>query len=142
MIRDYRPEDADTVVAIWHSANALAQPFLSPDFVARVSEEIRTLYLPYAETFMLVADGNAVGFIALLDNEIGGLFLNPAWHGKGYGKAMVDHAVALKGPLHLEVFERNTIGRRFYERYGFVETGRYDHAASGEVTLTMAMPAV
>ncbi|MGI9477168.1 MAG: GNAT family N-acetyltransferase [Hyphomicrobiaceae bacterium] len=140
MIRDYRPEDADAVVAIWQSANALSQPFLSAEFVARVSVDIRTLYLPHAETFVMEAHSDAVGFIALLDQEIGGLFLEPAWHGKGLGKALVDHAIARKGALHLEVFERNAIGRRFYQRYGFIETGRYIHQASGEVTLKLELP--
>ena len=77
-------------------------------------------------------------FIALIEDEIGGLFLSPFFHGKGLGKAMVDHAVTLKGSLRVEVFERNTIGRHFYDRYGFIETGRYRHEASGELTLKMA----
>ncbi|MFY0613206.1 MAG: GNAT family N-acetyltransferase [Hyphomicrobiaceae bacterium] len=140
MIRDYRPEDADAIVAIWQAASAMAQPFLSDDFVAHVSDDIRTLYLPNAETYVLEADHTVIGFIALLDNEIGGLFLKPVWHGKGYGKALVDYAAARKGGLHLEVFERNKIGRAFYDRYGFVETGRYDHEPSGEVTIKMVLP--
>ena len=139
-IRAYRPDDADAVVAIWQSASALAQPFLSAEFVAHVSADILTLYLPNAETFVIEARGDAIGFIALLGQEISGLFLEPAWHGRGLGKALVDHAVARKGALHLEVFERNAIGRRFYERYGFVETGRYTHQASGEMTLQLALP--
>jgi len=53
---------------------------------------------------------------------------------------MVDHAVDLKGPLRVEVFEKNAIGRRFYERYGFVQEGKYRHEASGEMTLKLVLP--
>ncbi|WP_372840500.1 hypothetical protein [Phaeovulum sp.] len=43
------------------------------------------------------------------------MFLDPAHHGKGSGRAMVDHITSAKGPLRVEVFAQNTIGRPFYE---------------------------
>lgn len=140
MIRNYRNDDTDVLVSIWRKANALAHAFLPDDFVAQVAEDLRKIYLPNAETWVMVDDGAPVGFIALIDDEIGGLFLDPAFHGRGLGKALVDHAVGLKGALRVEVFEKNAIGRGFYDRYGFLETGRYTHQPSGEVTIQMAMP--
>ena len=101
---------------------------------------MRNIYLPNAETWVFEQAGQSVGFIAMIGNEIGGLFLDPSFHGKGFGKAMVDHVVALKGALGVDVFEKNTIGRQFYERYGFIETGSYEHETSGEMTLKMSMP--
>lgn len=53
---------------------------------------------------------------------------------------MVDHAVALRGPLRTEVFKENTIGRRFYDRYGIVVVGEYLHEPSGALILKTAMP--
>ena len=141
MIRKFREEDTDAVVSVWKSATSLAHPFLSDDFVAQEEVNLRTLHLPNAETWVLEDHAGTVGFIALLGNEIGGLFLDPALHGRGLGRAMVDHAVALKGPLRVEVFEKNAIGRRFYERYGFVWDSSYRHDASGEMTLKLVMPA-
>ena len=140
MIRKYRTADTDALVAIWKSASALAHSFLDDAFVAREAEALRTQHLPNAETWVLEDDGVIVGFIALVGDEIGGLFLDPAAHGKGLGKAMVDHVVELKGPLHVEVFEKNEIGRRFYSRYGFIEIDRYRHEASGETTLRLKLP--
>lgn len=139
-IRPYTSEDTDALIAIWQAANALAHPFLSDAFVAQVATDMRNIYLPNAETWVLTDNDAPAGFIALIGTEIGGLFLTPALHGKGYGKALVDHALALKGPLCVEVFEANTIGRRFYDRYGFVKTDSYMHDASGQVTLKMAIP--
>lgn len=141
MIRHYRHEDADTLVSVWRSANALAHPFLDADLVAQVAQDMRDIYLPNAETWVMECDGCPVGFIALVSDEIGGLFLLPEWHGRGLGKALTDHAVGLHGPLRVEVFAQNHVGRRFYDRYGFVETDRYMHEPSGEMTIRMAMPA-
>ena len=139
MIREYQTKDTDTLVAIWSKANALAHPFLPKDFVAQVADDMRNIYLPKAETWVLEKEDKPIGFIALIDDEIGGLFLDPEHHGKGHGKAMVDHALALKGPLRVEVFKDNAIGRTFYDRNGFTLVEEYLHEPSGSLTLKMAM---
>ena len=136
-IRKFRPDDTDALVAIWASASTLAHPFLTEAFIAEETANLRTQHLPNAETWVLEHTGEPAGFIALVDDEIGGLFVAPSHHGKGFGRALVDHAVAIKGPLRVEVFEKNQIGRRFYDRYGFLEVDRYLHAPSGEVTLRL-----
>ncbi|WP_298821159.1 GNAT family N-acetyltransferase [uncultured Roseibium sp.] len=139
MIRQYRPEDTDTLIAIWQKANAYAHPFLPDDFVSQVKQDMRNIYLPNAKTWVMEQDATPAGFIAMVGTEIGGLFLDPDLHGRGLVKAMTDHAVDLFGPLSVEVFEQNAVGRAFYDRYGFAETARYVHEPSGEVTIKMAM---
>ncbi|SMX48027.1 GNAT family N-acetyltransferase [Maliponia aquimaris] len=140
MIRKYTQADTDALIAIWEAANALAHPFLLPEFVAQVKEDMRAIYLPNAETWVIEDNGQPVGFIAMVDAEIGGLFVDPAHHRKGLGKALVDHVAQIKGPLRVDVFAQNTVGRPFYERQGFVTEATYLHGPSGEVTLRMAMP--
>lgn len=140
LIRPYQAGDTDAVIAAWQKANALAHPFLSQAFVEKVRQDLRGIYLPNAETWVLEEASAVTGFIALFGNEIGGLFLEPSRHGRGYGKALVDHAVALKGPLKVEVFRDNAIGRRFYERCGFEFAGDEVHEPSGQVSWKMAMP--
>ena len=140
MIREYTTSDTDALIAIWEKANALAHPFLAADFVAFVKDAMRNMYLPNSETWVLEEDGGPLGFIAMMGNEIGGLFLDPEHHGRGHGRAMVDHVVVLKGPLRVEVFRDNKIGRPFYERYGFDFVEEYLHDGSGAVTVKMSMP--
>lgn len=140
MIRRYSSEDSDALIAIWERANALAHPFLPAAFVAQVAKDMRGIYLPNAETWVLEDAGKTIGFIALVGDEIGGLFLDPAKRGKGFGRAMVDHAVALKGPLRVEVFKENAIGLSFYERYGFIVLEEHLHEPSGRMIVKMAMP--
>lgn len=140
MIREYTTDDTDALIGIWEKANALAHPFLAPEFVAFVKDAMRNMYLPNAETWVLEQNGSPIGFIAMIGNEIGGLFLDPAHHGKGHGRAMVDYVLGLKGPLRVEVFKDNTVGRPFYERYGFEFVEDYLHEQSGAVTVKMSMP--
>ena len=139
MIRKYKAQDTDALVTIWREASAVAHPFLAADFIEQEADNLRNMYFPHAQTWVIEESEKPVGFIAMIENEIGGLFLAPNCHGKGYGKAMVDHVVAIKGQLCVDVFEKNTLGRKFYDRYGFVETERYKHESSGEETIKMAM---
>jgi len=121
MIRAFTATDTDAVMQAWHKASALAHPFLSNDLIAKADALIRNTFLPMAETAVLEQDGQVMGFIALLGHQVGGLFLDPAYHGRGLGKALMDHAAQSHPVLELEVFRDNTIGRRFYATYGFEE---------------------
>lgn len=140
MMREYQSDDTDALISIWDKAEPLAHPFLSDEVRDQVRRDTVNIYLPNAETWVLENDGTPVGFIAMIGTEIGGLFLDPSEQGKGLGRQMVDHVVAIKGPLTVEVFKDNKIGLPFYERYGFVVTGEGVFDASGDETFKMAMP--
>lgn len=137
MIRKYTEDDTDAVALTWRAASEIAHPFLEKDFLDAEEGNLRNVYLVFAETWVTEIEGKVVGFIALIENEIGGLFLDPKYHGQGLGKAMVDIAVAEKGPLKVEVFKDNEIGRRFYDAYGFKGIEEFIHEASGQATLRM-----
>lgn len=141
MIRKYKIEDTDALIAIWNASERLAHPFLSDDVRDQVRKDMRNLYLPNAETWVLEDDGTPVGFIAMIGTEIGGLFLDPSRQGRGMGRQMVDYVVSLKGPLTVEVFKANKIGLPFYKRYGFEVTGESAFEATNDQTFKMAMPA-
>jgi len=61
-------------------------------------------------------DNQVVGFIVLIGNEIVAIFLQPEHHGKKIGKLMMDKAQEQHGDLEVEVFEKNSIGRKFYSQ--------------------------
>ena len=85
MIRKYKTEDTEALITIWDNAEALAHPFLPTAIRDQVRKDMRNMYLPNAETWVLEEDGVLVGFIAMIDTEIGGLFLDPSQQGKGLG---------------------------------------------------------
>lgn len=119
MIRKYRPEDCDEVLDVWAAASALAHPFLDESFLEVERSEIRSIYLPKSETWVWEMEGRVVGFISLLGNEVGAIFVDPGCQRSGIGWALMDHARALRGELEVEVFRDNPIGRSFYAKYGF-----------------------
>ena len=118
-IRRYRDNDLEAMLTAWENASRLAHPFMSDAFFIQERKNIPELYLPNAKTWVALYDGRVAGFIALIGNEVGGLFVEPSLHGQGLGKALMDKARSLHDVLDVEVFKDNAIGRAFYARYGF-----------------------
>ena len=139
-IRKYQPADCEEVLNVWALASALAHPFLSPQFLARERIDIPKLYLPRAETWVWEAVGHVVGFMSLLGNEIGALFVAPDFQRSGIGCALVNRARALLGELEVEVFERNPLGRAFYAKLGFELIHQKVHDQTGLEVLRLRLP--
>ena len=57
------------------------------------------------------------------------------------GKLMVDKAQELHGDLEVEVFEKNSIGRNFYAKYGFKLIEEKVHEQTGERVLRLKFSA-
>jgi len=137
MIRPYQDADLEQLLSAWAAASALAHPFLSEEFVAQERVNIPTLYLPNAETWVCDRDGSVVGFISLLGNEVGALFVHPEYHKRGIGRGLMDKAAELRGNLEVEVFAANEIGRSFYARYGFKTLEHKRHQPTGQEMLRL-----
>ena len=126
------------VVETWYRSSRLAHPFLSDAFMEEERHNLRHKYLPNTETWVTEIDDKIVGFIALIGDEVGGFFVDPDYQGRKIGLALMDKAVDLHGALHLEVFKENQLGRRFYDRYGFIETKESIFERTGDVVLHLA----
>ena len=118
-IRQYIESDLDDVLSTWENANKLAHPFLKSDFVDQVRKDIPALYLPNADTWVIeddfdeVSEKKVIGFIALIGNEVGAIFLQPEHHGKKLGKMMMDIAHHKSGAE--QGFSRVDAGHRILE---------------------------
>lgn len=107
-------------MTVWAAASIIGHPFLSKEFLAIEREKIANDFLPAAESWVWESDGRVVGFVSLLGNEIGGIFVDPSFHGKGIGRGLLNHVRGIREELEVEVFQANAIGRSFYERNGFL----------------------
>lgn len=139
MIRPYRDNDLEGVLDVWYRASQIAHHFLSEEFLTRERDEIRERWLPIAETMVYEMDGRVVGFVSLIGNEVGAIFVDPDDQGRGVGTALMDWARTARSVLELDVFEANSTGRRFYEGYGFEYVGRHLHDASGQQELRLRL---
>ena len=119
MIRKHKEKDLEDIINIWYQASTLAHPFLDSTFVKKVEKDMRNIYIPNSETWVYEKNNSVIGFISMIDNEIGGLFVLPNNHSKGIGTKLVDFISKVHKELEVEVFEKNIIGRAFYDKYGF-----------------------
>lgn len=140
IIRAYQDRDLHELLDVWYRASLIAHPFLDETFLRQEREDIAAVYLPGSETWVVVSEERVVGFISLLGNEVGAIFVDPADQGQGYGRALMDHARTLQGELVLDVFKANRIGRRFYDRYGFELESEHVHEPTGQPLLRMRLP--
>ncbi|HEY9879202.1 MAG TPA: GNAT family N-acetyltransferase [Leptolyngbyaceae cyanobacterium] len=136
-IRPYRPSDQTELLDVWFRAASIAHSFLPAEHFDQERITIASQYLPVAETWVYEHQEKVFGFISLLDQSVGGFFVDPAMQGQGLGRALMNHAVQMKSCLDVEVFEQNMIGRRFYKNYGFTETGHTYHLETGTKLVQM-----
>lgn len=136
-IRQYQATDLDAVLDSWDESTRLAHRFMTDDFIAQERCNIAEIYLPNTDTWVADVNGSVVGFIALMGNEVGALFLHSNFHGKRIGKALMDKARELHGNLVVEVFKENAIGREFYDKYGFEYLGESVHEKTGQQVLRL-----
>ncbi|MGI9518120.1 MAG: GNAT family N-acetyltransferase [Pirellulaceae bacterium] len=140
VIREYQTDDLQDLLSAWESASALAHPFLSSEFNQQERKNIQEIYMPNAETWVYEHQGQVAGFIALVGNEVGGLFVHADHIGKGFGRALMDKARELRdGPLDVEVFEKNSVGRKFYDRYGFLQVEKKLHEPTNQTILRLQL---
>ena len=137
MIRPFESSDSEIIIGIWYEAQTLAHPFLSKDFVAKVKVMMKDVFIPNSKTWVFEHEGEVIGFVAMMGNEIGGLFVNPNKQSKGIGTALVNYVKTRHESLEVEVFKNNKIGNSFYHKYGFTPLKSYLHEETNEIVLRL-----
>jgi len=137
MIRKHVEKDLEQIMKIWDESSSLAHPFLDPIFVEKVKDDMRKIYIPNSETWVYENDMGILGFISMIEKEIGGLFVLPQNHSSGIGTSLVNYVSQFHEILEVEVFEKNEIGRAFYSKYGFKLIKEFIHEESGEKVLRL-----
>jgi len=123
-IRPYRPADKPRLLSIWRAASEIGHPFFSKDQLDAQQKLVGEIYLPKAENWVAQYDDKPVGFIGLVDNFVGGLFVAPEAQGRGIGRALIAHALERNNSLELDVYALNESAIGFYHRLGFIEVER------------------
>lgn len=123
-IRQSRPDDGTRIIEIWQKAVDATHDFLIAADRAAIGELVRT-FLQSAPLWLAVdPHDHPLGFMLVDDGQMEALFVDPAHHGRGVGKALVQHGLALHPALKTDVNEQNGRALRFYEHLGFQRIGR------------------
>lgn len=160
-IRTGGPADADEIVQVRSASwRAAYRGILSDEALAQLPEVASEQFVralarkrEYANTFVAEKGPNVIGFASVgwdtressaeeagpgAPGEVWAIYVHPDHWGRGAGYALMREChrwLSERGMLSIRVWELagNDIGRRFYERYGFVPDGELDtFEVSGE----------
>jgi putative acetyltransferase len=130
-IRPARAEDQARALEIWRAAVAATHDFLAPADRVAIGAQVQEM-LPAAPLWLAVDETDRpLGFSWLGEGALEALFVDPACHGQGVGRALVEHALGLYPVLRVEVNEQNPRAVAFYERMGFERFGRSKRDGQG-----------
>jgi putative acetyltransferase len=130
--RPSNPSDLPFLFDIWHAAVRATHRFLTEQDIAFYAEQVRDTYLPSCRFRVAVGgDDRPRGFLGMTGSKIDALFIDPAHHGQGIGRALVDYAASLSDRLTVDVNEQNEGACAFYRKLGFRQVGRSELDDSG-----------
>jgi putative acetyltransferase len=125
VIRRSHPEDLGQLYRVWVEAVRATHHFLSPQDFDSISAIVRDKYLPSAKLWVTVDDQDVpVGFLGADGDKVDSLFVHPAHHGQGLGRALIESAFTPDLTIYVDVNEANMQAIGFYKKMGFVECGR------------------
>ena len=124
-IRRATTADLPRALEIWRTAVDATHGFLSSEDRAEIDRMVEHEHLPNVALWVATdAVGYVQGFMGLGADEIDSLFVHPAAHDRGYGSALIAHALGLTPGVKVDASEQAPQAVAFYERRGFVRTGR------------------
>jgi putative acetyltransferase len=120
----FQPEDKDTLISTWEASVRATHRFLSESdivyyksILAGFELEKLPIHCGWENEFM-------VGFGAVVNHSLEMLFLHPAYIGKGYGTNFLHFLDQIADIKTVEVNEENLDALHFYQKHGFVVSGR------------------
>ena len=111
-IRLMTDKDMDSLIDIWLAASKEAHHFISR-ILGIKQKDMRNVYLPMADTYVLEEAGTTVGFISTVQHALAALFVHPRDQGKGYGRALLQFVKDRDPKLELKVYKENGNAFRF-----------------------------
>ncbi len=137
MIREYRQADVGRIVEIWLSASIDAHNFIEAVFWESKVNDMRDVYIPASETFILESEGSVAGFYSLHGDKLAALFVAPKLQGKRMGTALLADAKKRRTSLQLTVYKENVPSVKFYEKEGFISIDEQVDEHTGHLELIM-----
>jgi GNAT superfamily N-acetyltransferase len=124
LIRTYRPADFDAVTMLWRLSREISLPEFERTKGHSLPEDrafFRDVILTENQVWVAEMQGTPAAFMAMREDFIDRLYVDPDRWRRGIGTALIAHARSLSpGHLWLYTLQINSSARAFYEKHGFV----------------------
>lgn len=118
------PDEYPRLVEIWRSAVDATHDFLADEHRDAIEGQLAAAYFPAVDLVVAERGGTVVGFAGTHAGALEMLFVAADARGSGVGGALLSHALTKLRVDRVDVNEQNPQAVGFYERHGFVVTGR------------------
>lgn len=127
------PAGFDEIIAVWEASVRATHHFLKEEDILYFKPLIRNEYLQAVNLFCIRDErGHIAGFLGTSEDKVEMLFIDPAYRGRGIGKALLHYAVEELGIRKVDVNEQNEGATGFYLHYGFEVVGRSEVDGTGK----------
>lgn len=92
----------------------------------------RQVAFPGSTIWLAEVNNHLIGFAAAKGEWLDHLYIEPAWHGRGVGSALLLTVQEGRSRLDLWTFQQNAAARRFYETRGFKAVETTDGSGNDE----------
>ena len=137
VIRPATGDDIDEMVGIWLVSSRLAHGFIPFEFWQSHVDDMKNVYLPQSDSFVIESDGVIVGFLSLLADGLEALFISPECQKQGYGKRLLQFAKTRSAHLSLCAYKENANAVGFYSSQGFVVSSERVDVRTNRLELLM-----
>lgn len=132
MIRPITVNDHSRVIEIWEASVRATHDFLPEDYLQYIKKLLPEI-LKAMPVFVIEDENRSLqGFLGVAEKKIEMLFLDPQYRGKGIGRQLTHYAIQELGADSVDVNEQNPQAIGFYQRMGFVITGRTETDGAGK----------
>jgi Sortase and related acyltransferases len=127
------PADMPAVARLHRAVREACLPYL-PDLHTPAEDLafFRDHVFPHSIVWLAEAGGKPVGYAAMRGDWLDHLYVDPAWHSRGVGTALLRATQEGRAHLQLWTFQKNAQARPFYEQHGFVPTEFTDGSGNDE----------
>ncbi len=124
-------ENYDDIMAVWESSVKATHDFLKPEDFDFYKKRVPD-FLAKVDLYALYIEGRISAFMGILDDNLEMLFVEGRSRGKGYGKYLLETAIAKNAIRRVDVNEQNQQAIGFYEKFGFKVISRSEKDSSGK----------
>jgi putative acetyltransferase len=120
------------LIDVWESSVRATHDFLPEEKIAELKTLILDQYFDAVDLHCFKNNNDRIlGFIGVADSNIEMLFVDPEYMSRKIGQRLTEYAIENLGALKVDVNEQNPDAIGFYQRMGFVQTGRSERDGQG-----------